>query len=110
MSYSGLSQVVLKFLVPVGAGLLLAACAAPAGGGRADTQSSAGDLVAAQAEGEGDGTVSRPDEVVCVSENVIGSRLPQRTCRTRAEWESIRTSARETMRDLQASPTTVEDD
>jgi hypothetical protein len=28
-----------------------------------------------------------PNQVVCVRYEFTGSRLPQRTCRTRAEWE-----------------------
>lgn len=109
VSYSMFSSVVLKSTVAVTAGLLLAACAAPSGNGSGQA-ASAGSRVAAQTGEQETGTVSRPDEVVCVSEHVIGSRLPQRTCRTRAEWEASRISARETMRDLQASPTTLEDD
>lgn len=37
------------------------------------------------------GVINDPDEIVCVREPVIGSRLAQRrVCRTRAEWAAAR--------------------
>ena len=50
----------------------------------------------AQAPSEGavtqkTGIVNDPDEVVCVRERVIGSRVAtRRVCRTRAEWAAAR--------------------
>lgn len=39
-----------------------------------------------------------PDEVVCVRENQIGSRLNQRrVCRTRAEWAEHRSQYKQTI-------------
>ncbi len=36
-----------------------------------------------------------PEEIVCVNEQVIGSRLARRrVCRTRAEWEQLRDQTR----------------
>ena len=32
---------------------------------------------------------AKKDEMVCKREAVIGSRLPSKTCRTRAEWDQI---------------------
>ena len=37
------------------------------------------------------GVISDPDEIVCVRERVIGSRVAtRRICRTRAEWAAAR--------------------
>jgi hypothetical protein len=30
-----------------------------------------------------------PEKVVCRSETEVGSRIPQRVCRTQAEWDEI---------------------
>ena len=38
-----------------------------------------------------------PDKVVCRSETEVGSRIPQRVCRTQAEWDEI---YRQTQEDL----------
>ena len=52
--------------------------------------------VAAQGRSDGaatkkTGVVNDPDEIVCVNERVIGSRLAsRRVCRTRAEWAEAR--------------------
>ena len=42
-----------------------------------------------------EGPIKNPDQIVCVSESIIGSRIAQqRVCRTRAEWAEFRAQAR----------------
>ena len=51
-------------------------------------------------------TVANPDEVVCRTEGVIGSRLgSHRRCATRAEWVQLLRSERDAMRNAQRQGT-----
>ena len=86
------------------AGLFLGACAA----NPSDSLTS-GEPVAATADSE---TVDRAvtlqgggDRVICSSEPVVGTRLPnRRTCRTVAEWERISEASKEEVDRVQRAP------
>lgn len=41
------------------------------------------------------------DKVVCKSEAVVGSLLPKRTCRTKAEWDQLTRDSRDLTNDIQ---------
>lgn len=111
MSDSNITGLVARTFITVGAALLLAACASPAGNTSGQASAGTADERRVAATDEKDSADGRsPDDVICESRHVIGSRLPQRTCRTRAEWDASRQSARETMRDLGSVPTVVEDE
>ena len=48
------------------------------------------------------GVINDPDEIVCVRENVIGSRLTsRRVCRTRAEWATAREQVKQVVERVQ---------
>jgi hypothetical protein len=44
-------------------------------------------------------------KVVCKSESTVGTHIPQRICRTRAEWDQMRTDARELIIDTTGKAT-----
>jgi hypothetical protein len=47
-----------------------------------------------------------PNQVVCVKEKQIGSRLStSRVCRTRSEWEQVRIQSRQVVERVQGKPT-----
>ncbi len=43
-----------------------------------------------------------PNEVICHSEQQIGSLFPRRTCHTRREWDEMRRNSQDYIRDIQA--------
>ncbi|HEV2865945.1 MAG TPA: hypothetical protein VGX37_05480 [Allosphingosinicella sp.] len=54
------------------------------------------------------GPSNDPDEMVCVNESVIGSRLNRvRVCRTRAEWAAHRAETRKTVERVQLNKQTT---
>lgn len=84
---------------------LCAGCASapaePAANARGPTEAAA---VAANAAGVT--TVAAADDVDggqvrCINEPVIGTRIPQRVCRTEAEWRQIREQSAEYLRAMQ---------
>ena len=64
---------------------------------------SAGAAFASEASGP-TGT-KKDDEVVCRSTPKAGTRVVNRTCRTRAEWEQITEAARQSFSDMRAGAT-----
>jgi hypothetical protein len=60
--------------------------------------------LAACASSTSDGLMAdekHPQDVICRNEPNTGSRLPKKTCRTRAEWEAIAAASAELGRSLQ---------
>jgi hypothetical protein len=37
------------------------------------------------------------DKVVCISENIVGSRISSRVCRTKREWDAARENDKRTL-------------
>ena len=62
-------------------------------------------LMLAQAVSQANGTpttltITDPDKIVCHNEMNLGSRIPFRVCRTKAEWERIGLENEKANRDL----------
>jgi hypothetical protein len=56
----------------------------------------------AQPSDEGRGPNNDPNQIVCVKEGEIGSRLTmRRVCRTRAEWTELKTQTRRVIEKVQ---------
>lgn len=57
-------------------------------------------VVAAPAAGNPNAPAKKADpneKIICKTEGTVGSRIRDRVCKTRAEWELSRTKAREAM-------------
>lgn len=83
-------SIMLAVFLVAGSGVLSAGSALASG--------SAGDAAA-------EGKARDPSRRVCRSLLPTGSRLPQRTCRTQAEWDRIEEQAREDYRRVQNTGT-----
>lgn len=77
-------------------------CACLVGGAAAVAQEPA-----AVQEGERLGPRGNPDEVVCVTETQIGTRLGRkRVCRTRAQWDEVHSQTRQVVERVQLNKQT----
>lgn len=91
-----------RILVLLGAVMLCAGCAsAPA---ERDSGTSGSTDAATAADGAGDTTAAAVDDgqrVRCINERITGQLIPQRVCRTEAQWRQIRENSQRYTRDLQ---------
>lgn len=60
--------------------------------------------VAAAAETSQAQAQESPDDEICRTQKVTGSRFIRRVCHTRAEWKQMELAAAETMRDIESQP------
>jgi hypothetical protein len=58
--------------------------------------------------GSTSGPNNDPNQIVCVKEKQVGSRLStQKVCRTRTEWEQFRTQSRQVIEKVQGNKATT---
>ncbi len=93
-----------KKLALIGAAMLFAGCAsAPAE--RAPATAATSPATAEAADGDAQptavATVDDGKRVRCINERVTGQLIPQRVCRTEAQWRQIREQSQQYTRDLQ---------
>lgn len=92
-----------KILVLLGAVMLCAGCAsAPAE--RDSSTSGSTDAAAVATDGAGETTTVAVDDgqrVRCITERVTGRLIPERVCRTEADWRQIREQSQQYTRGLQ---------
>lgn len=94
----------------------LVACAAPAQAPQ-EGDAERASAVAPMASGQAGPTLSAsaaptetaqpqesPEDVICRTERVTGSRFIRRVCHTRAEWKQMELAAAEAMRDIESQP------
>lgn len=88
-----------KLIAPTVAVAFLAGCAGtPTSGERMAQARTAGSVEATAAAPADD-----KQRVRCINEKVTGSHLPQRTCRTIAEWDRLKEEGQRYGRDLQGA-------
>lgn len=90
----------IRFVLPLTAVGLLAGCASSPGSVAPDASKAA---TAQSAQATGVAATADKQRVRCVNERVTGSHLPQRTCRTIAEWDRLKEEGQRYGRDLQGA-------